>query len=1051
MAFEKRIVTLIVIFSLILPLSANLLFILPTHSAVFASTPRGNSTSGLLTGRIFDKGIDKDGNGLFDILQVNVEVNITQAGMYYISIYNLQNGSEWPYSYVDVFDYQTVYLGEAVQNATMSFYGPTIQASGETDLRFVGTISINSEYYYESDSMGSVALSRTYSYLEFDSTFTNMEATFQVLPNGTVNMAGLMNSTHMPSSTNGMNIGESVNVSSSSGLTVVSTSENVTLPSQVGSQWPYNASTASLRADYSKQTGDLNIGLNSTVVLQPGKYNSQITSPYQDFYGSQYPWNSSNFNLNVAYSNGIANGELQAQTTVPPNAYLFSPNSMSFYPFNTTDFSLKADYSAGLLKGNVTFHVLSGFPLGDLNVDFQASRTQTTVSGSINVIYGTYDTTIVNEPYVDGEIANITAREGIGPDSLFNMTNGMIELNPASSITKAPFANPNGTTVNFHLTLDGDLTALIAFALSGSSNQNIDYPGIFRLLNATITSVNSASIQMSYFRGTQTATLDVKFNGDMNKLVSTLFAFPDGIWPLAVRSSSMAPTLEVGDIVLVKNITDTSEINAAPYPDGTIIAFTSPQDSNEIIIHRAINETFWNNTKYFQTKGDYNMGPDLWNGPNTYQGMISEKQVLGKVVERMPYIGSLYVAMGSSYGIAPHLGGQNIPQLAKDLTSLAKTLNLQLDYANSTSTLNLKLSGTFDVEGFREKILPELPDMVVPSMKDFVAGLSTNIYANVTSEEHTYSYQNGEADGQSTVTVEGDCTREINYLKNLYVNLILNQTSQEYREPWYVINSTWLDASNLSATLRIVDDSAFFSFNGFRASPPIDQIDAYSFRLARFFNFTKSMNPYGTEMPINHEKLMLKLQCIGSGTNILRMTVPLTMQPPDNMSEDQTFMMWNNQTVSNLGDIVFSTQGYIPIPGKNPVIIGTNGTMSAGTFNPSQGKISLTVDGPHGSIGFANVSIPTNVLSGPIENWTIIVGNRTIMYPDYQITNTTNFTYLYFTFTFGSPVTIQIVVPEFPNFLLPLLIIATSMVAVTCKALLRIRRKQSTRNSFTGT
>lgn len=1050
MAFEKRIVTLIVLFSLILPLSTNLLFIMPPHSAAFAANPRGNSISGLLTGRIFDKGIDRDGNGLFDVLQVNVEVNITQAGMYNFNIYDLQDGSEWPYSYVDVYDYETFYLSEAIQNITMSFYGPTIQASGETGLSFVGTISVNSEYSYISDSKSSVPLSRSYSYLEFDSAFTNMEATFQVLPNGTVDMAGLMNSTHMPTSTNGMNIGASVNVSSSGGLTNVSTSGNFTLPSYVASQWPYNASTASLRTDYSKQTGDLNMGLNSTVVLQPGEYSSQIMSPYQEFYGSQYPWNSSNFNLNLACSNGVASGELQAQTTMPPDASLFYPSSMSFYPFNTTDFSLKANYLAGLLKGNITFHILSGFPLTDLNVDFQASRTQTTVSGSINVIYGTYDTTIVNEPYVDGEIANITVREGTGPDSLFNMTNGMVELDPTSSITKTPFANPPGTTVDFNLTLDGDPTTLIAFELSGST-QNIDYAGIFRLLNATITSVNNASIQMSYFRATQTATLDIIFNGDMNKLVSTLFAFPDGTWPLAVRSSSMTPTLEVGDIVLVKNITDTSEINAAPYPDGTIIAFTNPQDTNEIIIHRAISEILWNNTEYFQTQGDYNMGPDLWNGPNTYQGMISEKQVLGKIVERMPYIGSLYVALGNSYGITPNLSGQNITQLAKDLLSLAKTLNLQLNYTNNTSTINLKLSGTFDVGVYREKILPELPDIVMPPMKDFVAGLSSNIYANVTSEEHTLSYQNGEADGQATVTAEGDCTSEINYMKNLYVNLILNQTSQEYEEPWYVLNSTWLDASNLSATIKIVDDSALFSFNGFRASPPTDQIDASSFRLARFFNFTKSLDPYETEMPTDREKLTLKLQCLGNGTNILRMTAPSTMQPPDNMSEDQTFMMWNNQTISSLGDIVFSTQGYIQTPSKNPVIIGTNGTMSAGTFDPSQGKISLTIDGPHGSTGFANVSIPTSVLSGPIENWTIIVGNRTIRYPDYQITNTTDFTYLYFTFTFGSPVTIQIVVPEFPNFLLPLLIIGTTMIAVTCSAILRIRRKQSIRTSFNGT
>jgi hypothetical protein len=95
-------------------------------------------------------------------------------------------------------------------------------------------------------------------------------------------------------------------------------------------------------------------------------------------------------------------------------------------------------------------------------------------------------------------------------------------------------------------------------------------------------------------------------------------------------------------------------------------------------------------------------------------------------------------------------------------------------------------------------------------------------------------------------------------------------------------------------------------------------------------------------------------------------------------------------------------------------------------------------------VGYANITIPTSILNGPITNVTIVVGNKTIGYPEYQITNSTTGSYLYFTFTFGSPVTIQVIlVPEFPNYLAFLFLTATVITAVGKIALLRTRHKQS--------
>ena len=116
---------------------------------------------------------------------------------------------------------------------------------------------------------------------------------------------------------------------------------------------------------------------------------------------------------------------------------------------------------------------------------------------------------------------------------------------------------------------------------------------------------------------------------------------------LTVASGSMRPTLEIGELIVVQGISDVSELRAAPQPDGDIIVFRNPHDEGELIVHRAINKTqsaidgLW----YIKTKGDANPSADPWSGTNTWNTMISEKLLIGKVVGHVPYVGyiPLYV------------------------------------------------------------------------------------------------------------------------------------------------------------------------------------------------------------------------------------------------------------------------------------------------------------------------------------------------------------------------------------------------------------------------
>lgn len=132
---------------------------------------------------------------------------------------------------------------------------------------------------------------------------------------------------------------------------------------------------------------------------------------------------------------------------------------------------------------------------------------------------------------------------------------------------------------------------------------------------------------------------------------------------LAVASGSMIPTLNVGDLIVVQGVPDANEINAAPRPNGTMIVFYRPnyprsggflfQTGDELIVHRVIAKVEDNGTLYFQTKGDNNFGPDYWGDtpPDTLDGMISSKLLVGKVVSVVPWIGNVPLFIRTPLGM----------------------------------------------------------------------------------------------------------------------------------------------------------------------------------------------------------------------------------------------------------------------------------------------------------------------------------------------------------------------------------------------------------------
>jgi hypothetical protein len=118
-------------------------------------------------------------------------------------------------------------------------------------------------------------------------------------------------------------------------------------------------------------------------------------------------------------------------------------------------------------------------------------------------------------------------------------------------------------------------------------------------------------------------------------------------------------TLHIGDLLVIQGVNANNL--KTDYPNSDIIVFRDPalpaNDPKANIVHRIASTVTINGTIYFYTKGDGNGYPDVWpnkittaidnwqpdpaNASSTYNGAVSQDYVYGKVVMRIPWVGSL--------------------------------------------------------------------------------------------------------------------------------------------------------------------------------------------------------------------------------------------------------------------------------------------------------------------------------------------------------------------------------------------------------------------------
>ena len=111
---------------------------------------------------------------------------------------------------------------------------------------------------------------------------------------------------------------------------------------------------------------------------------------------------------------------------------------------------------------------------------------------------------------------------------------------------------------------------------------------------------------------------------------------------MVVPSTSMAPTLNVGDLIVVRGADATS------IEPGDIIVFNVPPPYNSYtpspVVHRVVDVRIENGKLAFVTKGDNMPSPDGW--------LVPAENVLGACVGRLPYLGYPALFLRTPYGIA---------------------------------------------------------------------------------------------------------------------------------------------------------------------------------------------------------------------------------------------------------------------------------------------------------------------------------------------------------------------------------------------------------------
>lgn len=377
------------------------------------------------------------------------------------------------------------------------------------------------------------------------------------------------------------------------------------------------------------------------------------------------------------------------------------------------------------------------------------------------------------------------------------------------------------------------------------------------------------------------------------------------------------------------------------------------------------------------------------------------------------------------------LGDPGLYWLVNTLISSIETGHFELSYAYMFGEASMELSFTADFAKLWADLESTLPEEVPPEQRIPIEFLLNTTLCSVDTADISWTYENGRSDLHVDATIGPDLNAELNFIKNIFVTYGMPQPPPLQ---WQIINNTEIDLSNLSVTFNLTRASAVGTIEGFEVIPPIDPADSdpTQFKLERFLNLT---NSYG-EPPTKDMRLKITIDGGYNSTHTVTLIRPPTVPEPYIISPDQTSMVWLNQSVSGLKDLIFDIryQGIVSWGGTDyRVIFDSNSTVSDFDFNQIAKQFSVTIAGSEGTVGFCNISIPKDLLDAPPEDWIIIIDNPPALQylTEYNVAETATHTFIYFAYEHSAhTLTVEgaTVIQEFNVIMLPLILMTLTLI-----------------------
>jgi signal peptidase I len=168
-------------------------------------------------------------------------------------------------------------------------------------------------------------------------------------------------------------------------------------------------------------------------------------------------------------------------------------------------------------------------------------------------------------------------------------------------------------------------------------------------------------------------------------VISPLLPTKDYLATYVVSTGSMEPNLPAGSIIF------TQKIEPSAITLGDIIAFTSPQSTDQTIVHRVATILKEGESIGFITKGDRNQSADPWTVYGTH--------VKGKTVYYLPYLGHLINYLKTPQGFILGLGIPTLFIIALEIKKIREGIKEEIDRKTKEHLEKFKLPLTAFILG----------------------------------------------------------------------------------------------------------------------------------------------------------------------------------------------------------------------------------------------------------------------------------------------------------------------------------------------------------------